>query len=269
VLIGFGAIDVSDRLFTPVSEQLPMPGVEINANVLDMLLSGRSLRHLAIGLQFLALLLVSMTSIWLVLRYPGARGLILLAGMLVAGYVIAYLLFAQYHLLLSFGPLLAAGVLAAPIAQLENLLLVNREVTSRLQHLRRTMMPAAETLPSDNLDQATNAAATPAPSGLHWKLAALKQLQADLSSLYRFRQTLLETMREGLAVYGADGALLFSNGTWQEFCRRHGAQLDAKTQVAALAGGWPELATLAQDGSAWVEHEVSLGEELWLFRAVR
>ncbi|HEY2913031.1 MAG TPA: CHASE2 domain-containing protein, partial [Candidatus Angelobacter sp.] len=41
VLVGFGGIDISDRLITPVSNQLPMPGVEINANVADMALSGR------------------------------------------------------------------------------------------------------------------------------------------------------------------------------------------------------------------------------------
>ena len=46
VLIGFGGIDISDRLITPVSNQLPMPGVEINANVADMALSGRMLSQI-------------------------------------------------------------------------------------------------------------------------------------------------------------------------------------------------------------------------------
>src|SRR5262249_33450192 len=39
VLIGFGSTEVSDRLVTPVSDQLPMPAVEINANVSVMLLA--------------------------------------------------------------------------------------------------------------------------------------------------------------------------------------------------------------------------------------
>ena len=58
---------------------------------------------------------------------------------------------------------------------------------------------------------------------LHWKLAALNELQDELSSLYRFHQTLLETMREGLAVYGQDGVLRFGNPTWKKFCASQSA----------------------------------------------
>jgi signal transduction histidine kinase len=230
-----------------------------------MLLSGRSLQHVSVAWQLLALVLISVTAIWLVVREPGVRGLVLLAAMIIAGYFGAYFLFLRFHLLISYGPLLAAGLLAAPIAQLENLLLVNREVTSRLQQLRRTIAPASGARPLGA--QAEVAAA--APAGLHWKLEALKHLQADLSSLYNFRQTLLETMREGLAVYGADGALLFSNGTWKKFCERHQTPLDNLAGVAEMAGGWPEIQSLAPNGSSWAENEVSLEEELWLFRAVR
>jgi signal transduction histidine kinase len=39
--------------------------------------------------------------------------------------------------------------------------------------------------------------------------------------------------------------------------------------IAELAGGWRELASLANDSDAWTEHEAPLGEELWLLRAVR
>jgi signal transduction histidine kinase len=240
--------------------------------------------------------------------------------MVVGGYFAAYFVFVKFHLLLSYGPMLAAGLLAAPIAQLENLLLVNREVTSRLQQLRGTI--AAASASSSPLQTATAIrtgdapsalaassrtalsrtavvpgapedlsapVATSSPAGLHWKLGALKQLQADLSSLYTFRQTLLESMREGLAVYGADGALRFSNGTWKRFCERHQAALPDLHSIAMLAGGWLELKGLSSkgllsqefssesksngnpptDGKAWAENEVSLGEELWLFRATR
>jgi signal transduction histidine kinase len=266
VLIGFGSIEVVDRLMTPVSDQLPMPGVEINANVLDMLLSGRSLKHIGLAWEYLILVLASMTYVWLVVREPGVRGLVLLAVMVVGGYFAGYLVFLRFHLVLSYGPMLAAGLLAAPIAQLENLLLVNREVTSRLQQLRGTITASPDTLQNFNLPAVSGLRN---PAGLHWKLSALKELQADLAALYTFRQTLLETMREGLAVYGADGTLRFSNGTWKKFCQRHKTELDDLAGVAALAGGWADLNHLALDGTSWVENEVSLGEELWLFRAAR
>src|SRR5262249_51341240 len=73
VLIGFGSIEVSDRLVTPVSNQLPMPGVEINANVLEMLLSGASVARLGTPWQLLLLVVISAISVWLVVRMPGVR----------------------------------------------------------------------------------------------------------------------------------------------------------------------------------------------------
>lgn len=267
VLIGFGAIDISDRLITPVSNQLPMPGVEINANVADMVLGGRMLSQLGSVEQLLLLVLMSAVALWVVVRYPGVRGLLVLVAMLAGGYLAAYFLFRDFHRLLSYGPLLVAGVLAAPIAQLENLLIVDREVTSRLQQLRLAISPHYGHLKP--LQPGADSTRWPASDRLHWKLAALKELQAELSSLYSFNQTLLETMSEGLAVYGADGALLFSNETWKKFSQRQAVVMDKLSSVAQLAGGWRDLADLPPEAASWAENEVPLGEELWLFRAVR
>lgn len=267
VLIGFGAIDVSDRLFTPVSNQLPMPGVEINANVTDMLLGGRSLSHIGDAAQFALVLFMSMAALWLVVRFPGLQGLLFLTGMLAVVYIAAFFLFADLHRLLSYGPLLVAGILAAPIAQLENLLIVDREVTSRLQQLRQAISPHYGDLKPARQDDELDGPR--AAKDIYWKLTALKELQAELSSLYSFNQTLLESMREGLAVYGADGSLKFSNTTWKKFSERQEASLETLPGVTQLAGGWRELAELAADASAWAQKEVPLDEELWLFHAVR
>jgi signal transduction histidine kinase len=162
---------------------------------------------------------------------------------------------------------LVAGVLAAPIAQLENLLIVDREVTLRLQQLRNAISPHYG--PLKPTQPGPIPSGWPASERLHWKLAALKQLQAELSSLYSFNQTLLETMSEGLAVYGADGALIFSNQTWKAFCARHSLAMEELSGVTQLAGGWQELASLSSQPASWTEQEVSLGEELWMFHAVR
>jgi len=265
VLIGFGGSEISDRLFTPVSDQVPMPGVEINANAVDMLLSGRSLTRIGLTAQLLLVFFVSAISLWLVVRFPGVRGLLIVAGILVLGYFASYILFLQFHRLLAYAPLLVAGVLAAPIAQLENLLIVDREVTSRLHQLRSAIKPQSE--PFTPAHNPAAVAEFPASDGLHWKLAALKELQGELSSLYTFNQTLLETMREGLAVYGADGTIRFSNATWKQLCGRRGVALDKLAAITELTGEWRELDGLAAD--AWSEREASLGEELWRFRAVR
>ena len=267
VLIGFGSIDISDRLITPVSNQLPMPGVEINANVADMVLNGRMLSQLGIPGQLLLVVWMSIVALWVVVRYPGIRGLLVLICMLAGGYLAAYFLFRDFHRLVSYGPLLVAGVLAAPIAQLENLLIVDREVTSRLQQLRQAISPHYGHLKPAQPD--SDLTRWPASDRLLWKLAALKDLQAELSSLYAFNQTLLETMSEGLAVYGADGALVFSNETWKKFCARQDVVMDKLSNVAQLAGGWRALADLPAEAASWTESEVALDEELWLFHAVR
>ncbi len=260
VLIGFGGIEMSDRLATPVSNQLPMPGVEINANAVDMLLSGRTIRYVSFIWQWLLVALTSSFALWLVARYPGARGLFLLSGLLLAGYAGAYLLFTHTHQLLVYTPILLAGLLAAPLAQLENLLLVDREITLRLQQLRQTIRPG-RTL--------SHADAKPMQNRrLHWKLSALNELQDELSSLYRFHQTLLESMREGLAVYGQDGILRFGNPTWKKFCAGQSADPAQLSSLSQMTSAWPEFAAVAQAGGTWIETELPLGEDLWHLYAV-
>ncbi|HKW76818.1 MAG TPA: CHASE2 domain-containing protein, partial [Terriglobales bacterium] len=252
VLIGFGSVELSDRLNTPVSTQLPMPGVEINANALDTILSGRTIVPVGLAWQIAIIVFSGMISLWLVVRFPSARGLLSLSALLAAGYFCSYLLFADWHRLFSYGPVLLTGVLAAPLAQLENLLFVDREVSGRLRHLYQTIRPHA-----------------PAGSSrLHWKLAALTQLQTELSSLYSFQKTLFETMREGVAVYAEDGALRFANPAWKTFCARHGAAPETLAGLAPVTSTWPELATVAQLGGIWIETELPLGDELWHFYAV-
>lgn len=262
VLIGFGAVEMSDRMFTPVTGQLPMPGVEVNANVVEMLLDGTTLIRPGLILQFLLLVATGAFALWLVVRYPGVHGLLVLLGLLIAGYFAAYLAFLYFHRIVFYGPLLLAGIFAAPIAQLENLLLVNREITARLQQLRETIRP-------DLLQQKLAVkSASSASRRLHWKLAALSELQAELSSLYSFHQTLLESMREGLAVYGEDGKLRFGNPTWKKFCSGQSASPENLAALTQLNSAWPELAAVAQAGGSWVETELPMGEELWHLYAV-
>jgi signal transduction histidine kinase/CHASE2 domain-containing sensor protein len=260
VLIGFGGIEMSDRLATPVSNQLPMPGVEINANAVDMFLAGRSIRYVSFTWQWLLVAFTGAFALWLVSRYPGIPGLLLLSLTLAAGYAGCYLLFAHAHQLLVYTPILLAGFLAAPLAQLENLLLVDREVTFRLQQLRQTIRPARTPAQDDGRPRDSRR--------LHWKLAALNDLQDELSSLYRFHQTLLESMREGLAVYGQDGILRFGNPTWAKFCANQSADPRQLSSLSQMTSAWPEFAAVAQAGGTWIETELPLGDELWHLYAV-
>jgi hypothetical protein len=49
VLVGFGPTEISDRLSTPLTGPWPASGVEIHAQILDNVLSGRSLRPLPLS----------------------------------------------------------------------------------------------------------------------------------------------------------------------------------------------------------------------------
>ena len=136
------AIDISDRLITPVSNQLPMPGVEINANVADMALSGRMLSQIGNVGQLTLVRLDerrSRSGSWC--DIPECAGFWFSSACWQASIWRHISCLRIFIACLSYGPLLVAGVLAAPIAQLENLLIVDREVTLRLQQLRNAISP--------------------------------------------------------------------------------------------------------------------------------
>lgn len=270
VLIGFAGTEIGDRLPTPISDRLPMPGVEIHANLVDALLAGRYLESFGASVQILLLVAGSLLSTWVVLRWPGPKGLLTLAGLLLASYAGGYLLFAQAHRLIDFGPLLCMGLLAGPLAQLENLIMVGRGLTRSLRHLQRTLRTATPEMGGSLRAALRLGISTPA-GDLHWKVELLDQLQAELGALYAFDQTLLEAMQEGLAVFAPDGRLVFRNPPWQRFCQQQNWNVAASLDEFLVALGepnWRNLRARLSEPGAWLESEVHLGEGLWQVRAV-
>jgi signal transduction histidine kinase/CHASE2 domain-containing sensor protein len=271
VLIGFGSTEIGDRIPTPVSGKLPMPGVQIHANLVDAILAGRSLRRLN-GWSNLGLLVaLSFASTWVVLRWPAWKGLAALAAMLAAGLVANYLAFTWMHVLVGLGPFLCVGVLAGPLAQLQNLVIVDRDLAQRLRQLQN-FLKAAEPKQKENLPAALRVEPRPAAGDLHWKVELLGQLQAELGSLYAFDQTLLEAMQEGLAVFSSDGRMVFQNAQWQRFCETQGWAKAVDLEEFAVVidqPSWRDLPKALQLPGVWVDTEVHLGEGLWQVRAVR
>lgn len=265
VMIGFGATELSDRLFTPVSDQIPMPGVEVNANAIDTLLERKQIQNLGPPIQILLVTGTCMLSLWIVLQWPGARGLLCLAGILLAGYFGGYLLFVDFYRQLQYGPLLLAGALAAPLAQLENLIAVDRAITRRLKELQQFLRLSAKVSSSRGLIPARDLP----PSHLHWKLNSLQQLQDELGSLYTFDETLLETMQEALAVYELGGRLIFSNSSWTRFCEKQ--TLEATSSLEDLTRALPidtEFSKAFLQPGACLEKELSLKSGSWRLRAI-
>ena len=270
MLIGFGATELSDRLPTPVSGQMPMPGVEVHANLVDGLLRGEGLRHVSAFPQILFLVGFSLVSTWLVLRWPGWDGVLLQTTLLIISYGAGYWLFAHAHRLIAFGPVLCVGLLAVPLAQLENLVVVNRGLTRGLRQLRQTLQAGQAPMELASLRPAE---ISPETTGdLQWRVELINQLQSELGSLYAFRQHLLESMQEGLAVFAADGQTLFRNPFWKTFCSKQGWNADLDLVEFGRLLGHPNWANVQERLSGEglpPESEVYLGGGFWQIRCTR
>jgi len=280
VLIGFAATELSDRLPTPVSGQMPMPGVEVHANLLDGLLNGSNLRYVRPWLQLALLTVFSLASTWVVLRWPLWHGLLLqvvLLGMICA---VGYWLFAHVHRMIALGPVLCVGVLAVPMVQLRNLVMVNRGLTRGLRQLRDTLQ--IQQSPEEQAGVPLALTHLEISSDLEWRVELTNQLQAELGSLYAFRQNLLESMQEGLAVFSSDGAVLFRNRGWDIFCAKQ--DWDPKMKLAEFARvlghpAWSHFQGPVREAPACTEsgqplplsqeNEVHLRGSFWQVRGAR
>jgi signal transduction histidine kinase/CHASE2 domain-containing sensor protein len=270
VLIGFGASDLSDRLATPVSRQLPMPGVEVHANLLQSLLTGRGIQHVTLAPQLILLLVFSLISTWLVLRRPGWGSVWIPLVLFAICYASGFWFYRHDGLLFEFGPLFCAAVLAVPLAQLENLAIVNRALNRGLLQLRGTLLASPQTgqLPGFQLDPV----AQDARADLQQKLDLVQKLQSELAASFTFRQNLLESMHEGLAVFDATGKSEFRNQYWERFCEKQGWSPAIEVEeLGRRIGhpGWSNLGEKMREGSLPPESEVYLGGGFWQIRGLR
>jgi len=268
VLIGFGASDLGDRIATPVSGQMPMPGVEIHANLLQGLLAGRGIRHVGIFPQLILLLIYSLICTFLVLQRPGWLSIWIPVALFAASYAAGFVLFDRKAILLDFGPLVCAAILAVPLAQLQDLLIVNRALNRGLQQLRNTLLPRSGQLPSFQ----PNTNAQDSTRALQQKLDLIQSMQSELASLYTFRQNLLESMQEGLAVFDLTGKMEFCNPFWEKFCLRHGWNPHIGFVEFGQLLGHPRWSTVAQpmiESSPPPESEIYIQGGFWQVRCLR
>src|SRR5579859_1029256 len=271
VLVGFGSTEIGDRVPTPVSDRLPMPGVEIHANLVDTVLTGRGLWSLGAPLQIFLLLGFTLTATWVVLRWPIWRGLLTLGILLIGVIATTYMLFVRAHTLIGLGPFLCAGLLAAPLAQFQNLMLLDRDISEGLRHLQRALRTTSPER-TGNLSAALRSQLLAPASDLHWKILLLRELQTELSSLYAFDETLLEAMEESLAVFAPEGRLVFCNARWQALCARQNWNPSASLDEFAAALNEPSCRNLRESltqPSGRFDSEVHWGDSLFQLRAMR
>jgi signal transduction histidine kinase len=115
VFVGGTAQATGDRLFTPFSSGIGMPGVEIHANILHTLLTGNYLRRAGDLDTFLAMLAVVAGSLWVIARFQGLTQFLCLLAIGGVTLVTPYALFLSgqvwpaFSLLAAFGTTLLAG----------------------------------------------------------------------------------------------------------------------------------------------------------------
>jgi signal transduction histidine kinase len=198
VLIGFGSTEISDRLMTPISGELPTAGVEINAQILDSILSAREVREapswltLVLGLVSCPLLIALFRRLH---SWPSVT-LVFLIGMVVYG--IAFLTFVLGSYLMPVGSILTAVILAPLMTSSADFLVVERSLTLQLRELQRWLF-------------SLNRRSGEQTSGLSWKLKTLEHLQAELGALYELHRALLESTQDAVAIFDGEDQLILRN----------------------------------------------------------
>src|SRR5438105_7737852 len=80
VLVGFGPTEIGDRISTPLTSELPAPGVEVHAQILDSILTGRMLREVRLRFGAGVLLIGCLVAVLVFRKWRGWAALLLLLG---------------------------------------------------------------------------------------------------------------------------------------------------------------------------------------------
>jgi signal transduction histidine kinase len=249
VLVGFGPSELGDRVATPLGGNLPTPGVEVHAQILDAILTGRTLRQVGFWSGMGVLLLLCVLVVWIFRRARGWSGfawlIVTTAAVYVAGFA-AYVLAAR---MLPTGMLLLAVILGPLLVYSADFVTVERSITQQMRGLRSWLR--------------TQEVPPPQPGEISWKLQLLQELQSELGALYELHKALLESTQDLVAIFDEKGGLLLKNEAFLAACPlpQESLTLEQFRDELSLA---PD-ASLKENGPI-LEGEVSLGTELYSLR---
>jgi signal transduction histidine kinase len=253
VLVGLGTMETSDRLTTPLSTEFPTPGVEVHAQILDSILTGRRLNEVPLWLSGSALFVTCVLVVAVFRRWRGwsATAALALTGAMV--YLIAWLVF-RTSFLLPTGSMMLAVIAGPLLVYTGDLILVERSLTQQMQTLRSWL---AQQSKKDRSQQRAD---------LSWKLGLLQELQTELGSLYELHKTLLESTQDLVAIFDERGELLLQN---QALAQSGAANSSERLSLNELQNRWtPNDDAPATVRGAGKEAEVYLAGELYSVRIV-
>jgi signal transduction histidine kinase len=250
VLVGFGPNEIGDRLSTPLTTEFPTAGVAVHAQILDGILTGRTVRDLSWWLSILVLL-VTCVGIVLVFRtWRGWTAIALFFVMAALAYAIGLFLFIYAAHILPAGSMLLAALVGPMLVYAADFVMVERSVTQQLLGLRTWLSLRSKSSTHDERAE------------LSWKLELLQQLQTELGSLYELHKTLLESTQDLVAIFDDRGKLLLSNRSFADAIHLDSDRGLTLEQLKA------RLTTTDTQSQNDLETEVYLDKELYSLRLV-
>ena len=255
VLVGFGTTEIGDRLSTPLHPEFPTPGVEVHAQIVDSILSGRALHNFPLWLEALLLLMTCVLAAAVFQAWRGLLAVGVFAVMTVAVYAVSFLFFILGSRTLPAGAMMLSVTLAPLLVYTADFVLVERSVTQQLLGLRSWLALHGK------------AGTTREREDLSWRLGLLQQLQTELGSLYELHSALLESTQDVVAIFDEQGKLLLRNRAFAD-----AYLLDPKSTITLdqTRSRWEpagDPAATFTDGSG--EQEVSLNGELYSVRIAK
>jgi signal transduction histidine kinase len=254
VLVGFGTTEIGDRLNTPLHPEFPTPGVEVHAQILDSILSGRTLHEIPFWAGALALLVTCGLAVAVFRSWRGVAAVGVFVVTAAAIYAVALLTFILGSRILPAGSMILAVILAPLLVYTADFVLVEHSVTQQLLALRSWLA----LLGKDGAGREGQ--------DLSWRLDLLQQLQTELGSLYELHKALLESTQDLVAIFDEGGNLLLKN---RAFADAYRIAPDSSLSLEQVRSHWivSEDAPLTLHGSV-DEGEISLDQELYSVRVV-
>lgn len=243
VLVGFGPTEIADRINTPLSAELPTPGVEVHAQILDGIACNRLLREMPLWAIALILAGTCVASAISVQRWNGWKAIVWMTCACAVAYLLSLLLFAYAGWIAPVGGVLFVIALAPFAAYASDFIVVERTLNRQFRELQRWLASHANTKDSSK-------------GGVFWRLELVRELQSQLGALYELQNTLLETTPDPVGIFDAHGNLMFHNRRFREcFDRSDLTFPEFRQMVESSADG-----TFEQEGTGFVGEMSVRGE---------
>jgi signal transduction histidine kinase/CHASE2 domain-containing sensor protein len=249
VLVGFGPSELGDRVVTPLGGALPTSGVEVHAQILDAILTGRTLHRFGFWTGLGMLLLLCVLVVWVFRRARGWLGFVWLILIAASVYVAGLAAYALAERNSPVGMLLLAVILGPLLVYSADFVTVERSITQQMRALR-SWLREQEVSPLQQNE-------------ISWKLQLLQELQTELGALYELHKALLESTQDLVAIFDEKGSLLLKNEPFLAACPLPPESLTLEQFRDQLSPA--QDAPLKENGSI-LEGEVSLGGELYSLR---